>query len=253
MCYELIEEVLGDLLRGYWIWAERKCVIKGGERTIRSGVVALDLESAPFKDNDLLTNERILAIAIAKRIGGELASSEGVEVKSLLLEDDSDSSEYELLEQFNEWLVSEPLIVTGYGIRDYDVPLLSIKMKRYDPDIRENKLRLPFLRKLWHIINLLERAVHLDLMTRIRFEFDIPRGLGFDKVLDYYFPDLPLKRVKRQEPLEKGMTKGEHSYYIWKNEPKKLKELVESHAHDSLLITEYMLFEYLPKKRRIMG
>jgi len=193
-------------------------------------VICLDLETAPFRNADILTNERILAIAIAKR-----ESENSIDIKSWLLEEDSDEGEYKLLEKFNNDLTPEPLVVIGYGIRDYDIPLLAIKMKRYDPEITSVKERMPKVKKLWHIINLLERAVHIDLMTRFRFEL---KTSGFDELLDYKeFFSLPLKRIKHPPP--QGKTLGEYMYELWKERPEEVRTLVESHVHDMLLITEY--------------
>ena len=238
MSYERLEVEISNVLRKYWtrrVYTDPQ----GQKRTAEPRVISLDIESAPLKDTDFLTNERILAIAIAKRVSGEFMSENGVEVKSWLLDEDSDKGEYKLLEDFSKGLKPEPLAVIGYGIRDYDLPLLSIKMKRYDPDIAIVRSRIPTVRKLWPIINMLERAVHLDLMTRLRFELKVS---GFDEILDYQkFSHLPLRRIKHAI-LPKGKSRGEHSCAIWREKPEEIKTLVEAHAHDILLITEYEFF-----------
>lgn len=241
MSYEHVEEEVIKLLKKYWV---RRIYVdpRGTERIAEPRVVSLDLETAPLKSTDFLSNERILAIAVAKRISGEFTSAEGIEVKSWLLSEDSDLGEYELLREFNEGLRPEPLGVIGFGIRDYDLPLLSIKMERYNPDINEVKSRIPHVKKLWHIINTLERAIHLDLMTRLQFELNVS---GFDKVLDHQkFLHLPLKRIKHLA-RPKEMSMGEHNYIVWKNQPEFLRALVEAHAYDVLLIAEWEFFNPL--------
>jgi len=236
--YERLEEEVSCLLRRYWTKRLYRDP-QGRTRIAEPRVISLDIESAPFKDTDFLTNERILAIAIARRTSGRLASSEGVEVKSWLLKEDSDEGEYSLLEEFNEGLRPEPLAVVGYGIRDYDLPLLSLKMKRYDASVEEVRLRIPGVKKLWHIINTLERAVHLDLMIRLRHKLG---KMKFDELLDHQiFSHLPLRRMKHPIPPE-GISRGEHFYTIWKEKPEMLKALAEAHAHDVLLIAEHEFF-----------
>lgn len=237
--YEIIEKSLPLVLKRE-CWTRRTYFHCGEEKIAESRVISLDMETAPFRDIDFLTNERILAIAIARRMGGKFGESEGVEVKSWLLEEDSDASEYELLRKFNEALKPEPLGVVGYGIRVYDLPLLSIKMKRYDPQIKDVKRRIPQAEKLWHIINMLERSIYVDFMTRFRHTLGV-KG-GFDNLLEHQkFSQLPLRRVKHPiHPQRK--TKGEWSYTLWKERPEELKSLVEAQAHDALVITEFELF-----------
>jgi len=237
--YEQIEEELAKVLRRFWI--KREYVDPQGRRqTAEPRVVSLDMETSPLEEADHLTNERILTIAIAKRVSGELMSKEGVEVESLVLEEDSDRGEYKLLKEFNELLKPEPLGVVGYGIRGYDLPLLSIKMERYDPAFG-GRLGIPSVEKLWHIINTLERAVHLDLAIGLRFKLKVSE---FDMVLNHpKLVQLPLRKVKHP-PRPKHMTPGMHSYNLWKAQPKLLKELAEAHAYNVLLIAEWYLFSW---------
>jgi len=238
--YENLEKDIVRVLRKYWT----KRVYKdpfGKERTAMPRVISLDMETAPLKDMDFLTNERILAIAIARRISGRFGTSKGIEVKSLILKGNSDREEYLLLREFNELLKPEPLAVIGHGIRDYDLPLLSIKMKRYDPDVEEVKLQIPKIEveKLWHIINILQRAVPLDLMIRLRHK--LKTGKFDDIVENPKYSLLPLKRVKHPAP-RKGETAGETILRTWKEDPEGLKKLVEAHVHDILLIAEHEFF-----------
>jgi DNA polymerase elongation subunit (family B) len=211
----------------------------GRKKIAESRVISLDMETALFRERDFLTNERILAIAVARRIENKLGGSRGIEVKSWLLKEGSDIGEYKLLEELNEALKPEPLGVVGYGIRDYDLPLLSIKMKRYDPEIEDVKQRIPQAKKLWHVINMLERAIHIDFMTRFRHKLKVK---GFDDLLEHpEFSKLPLKKVKHPSPL-KSETKGELMYKLWREKPEELKSLVEAHVHDALLIAEFEFF-----------
>jgi hypothetical protein len=160
-------------------------------------------------------------------------SAKGIEVRSWILNKDLDEEEYKLLKDFNEGLTPEPLGVIGYGIRDYDLPLLSIKMKRYDPSITGRQTT-----PLWHIINMLERAIHLDLMIRLRFELKLTVPSKFDDIIkNPKFATLPIRRIE-YPVLSKEISKGEYMYNIWKRNPEDLKMLVETHAYNILLIAE---------------
>ena len=236
MSYETVESELFELLKNKGWWTKRRYVDpQGVERTAYPRVIFMDVESAPCKPEDFLTNERILAIGVARREYGEFGSDEGIKINSWLLKKDSDEDEYNLLEKFNNELKPEPLAVIGYGIRDYDLPLLSIKMKRYDPDIRSVKEAHPHFKKLWHIINLLERSIPIDLMTRLRFQLKVK---GFDELAKHEkFSHLPLMRIEHPVSSER-QSLGKAMYNLWKTEPEKVRALVSAHVHDLLLITE---------------
>ncbi|MGC9086998.1 MAG: hypothetical protein ACP5IT_12475 [Thermoproteota archaeon] len=234
MSYEQIEEEISYILKKYW--KGRSYEHKGEKRTANPRVISLDLETSPIKDTDFLTNERILAIAVARRLSGSLMSADGVEIRSYILNEDSDVGEYKLLESFNNELTPEPLAVIGYGIRDYDLPLLSIKMKRYDPSVLKN---IPNLRTLWHIVNTLERAIPLDLMIRLRLKLNVSK---FDDVIKHKkFAMLPIRKVKCPA-LPEGVSKGKYMYDLWKENREELRKLVEAHAYNVLLIAECEFF-----------
>lgn len=237
MSYERFEEEIGRVLRKHW--TKRDYIDpQGQKRTAEPRIISLDMETAPSR-GEFLTNERILAIAIAKRVSGEFMSDEGIEVKSWLLSKDSDEREYTLLENFDKGLKPRPLATIGFGIKGYDLPLLSIKMQRYNPEIATVKLRIPAVKKLWSIIDMLERAVHLDLVIRLRFKLGVSK---FDEVLDHEgFLHLPLRKVKHPT-LPEGVSLGEYGYTIWREKPEDIKTLVEAHAHDVFLIAEHEFF-----------
>jgi DNA polymerase elongation subunit (family B) len=97
-------------------------------RKERHRVITLDVETRiPVRDM-FLTGERILSVSLARRVSGEFMSGEGISVKTIFLDDEGEESEKELLTKLNEDLSEiKPLGVVGYGIRQYDIPLLVIK------------------------------------------------------------------------------------------------------------------------------
>ncbi len=123
-------------------------------------VISLDLETKLMDPNEFLTNEPILSISFARRRSGKPMTGDAIEVKTLFLESEEDGSEKKLLEEFDRELETiKPLGVVGYGIRNYDITLLSIKKTRY-------KLQQP----PWKLIDMLESAVHIDIYHVLKYK-----------------------------------------------------------------------------------
>lgn len=79
-------------------------------------------------------------------------------LKQFFLEKEDDDSEMALLESLNEELSAiKPLGVIGYGLRQYDIPLLVMKKQHY------NLL-------LWKLVDMTESAVHIDLYHLLKYK-----------------------------------------------------------------------------------
>ena len=126
-------------------------------------VVAFDMETKVIKNQEYLSNERILAIGLAKRSKGELTTRKGVDVKIIFLKRDSEKSEKNLLRKFGK-ILSEirPLGVIGYGIRQYDIPLLAIKKQYYGTQLKT-------LPEFWKIVDFVESTVQIDLYHILKY------------------------------------------------------------------------------------
>jgi DNA polymerase elongation subunit (family B) len=196
-------------------------------------VIALDMETSAMDPNHFLTDERILAISFAWRSSGEFMRSEGISVKTIILDDESDESEKELLIKLNEELSRlriKPLGVVGYCIRQYDIPLLVIKKEKYQKHYN--------LSDVWNIVDVTELAVIVDLYHILKY-----RGFkNMEKFLSAQeSKDLPLKRAKYPVPTSRE-EKGEAIYRLWKEDRETFREYSEGEAHDFLLIAEYLVF-----------
>ena len=156
-------------------------------RPMWSRVIAFDLET-DTRERKFLINERILAISMAYREHVDILSDEGICVKTLFLEEETDDSEVKLLTEFGRQLDKvRPLGVLGYMTRSYDLPLMAIKKERYKGDIG-----IPFPER-WKIIDFIEQTVQLDLY----FVLKTKGYRSLEEVLAANeFAQLPLKRAK---------------------------------------------------------
>ncbi|MEM2619437.1 MAG: hypothetical protein QW356_08205 [Candidatus Hadarchaeales archaeon] len=191
-----------------------------------SRVISLDVETHVPDPNHFLKGERILSISLARRVSGNFME-EGIKPKTFFLDRDEDDSEKKLLENLNRELsVIKPLGVIGYGLRQYDIPLLIMKKQQY-------KILL------WKLVDMTESAVHIDLYHILKY-----RGCKkLDDVLSSpEFSSLPLRRTHGLLSLGRE-EKGRRIYQLWRENREKLKEYSEGEVHDVLLIAEKLMFE----------
>lgn len=192
-----------------------------------SRVLSLDLETSVPEPTMFLTDERILSVSFSRRVSGELMQASGVETKTLFLESDDDESEVELLNRLDYELgLIRPLCVIGYGLRQYDIPLLCIKKQRYGL-------------LLWKIIDLCESSIHIDLYHILKYQ----RYKRFeDAIFSPDFASLPLKRSKRLVTSDREQ-KGKEIYRLWREDRDRLKEYQEGDVFDTLLLSERIMEE----------
>ncbi len=135
-----------------------------------SRVISFDVETHVIGQG-YLTNERILAIGIARRTSGDFMKEKGIEVKILWLEEDNEDAEIELLRNFcRELSRIKPLGVIGYGIRQYDMPLMAIKKQRYEAEIKK-------FSEYWKLVDFVESTLPIDLYHILKFKFKSIRRL----------------------------------------------------------------------------
>jgi DNA polymerase elongation subunit (family B) len=188
-------------------------------------VIAFDVESKVPSPSSFLTNERILSISFARRDSGGFGSAQGIETKTLFLNEETDESETNLLKSFDSILVSiRPLCVIGYGLRQYDIPLLCVKKQRHSL-------------LLWKLIDMCESAVHIDLYHLLKYK----HYKKFDDALNSpEFSHLPLKKTKGLVPTDRN-EKSKEIYRLWKEDRERLRRYAEGEVHDMLLIAEEIL------------
>lgn len=187
-------------------------------------VISFDMETHVPDPDHFLTDERILSVSLARRVMEE----NGIEVKTLFLQKEDDDSEKELLRELDGVLSAiKPLGVVGYGLRNYDIPLLVMRKERYKPPV------------LWKLIDMIESAVHVDL-------YHLLKRKGYRKLNEALtsseFGQLPLKRVVDIIPTDR-VEKGKEIFRLWKENREELKKYSEGEVHDMLLIAEKIAFE----------
>lgn len=200
-------------------------------RPVWNRVVSFDLETN-VRNLNFLTNERILAVGLAWRRDGRFLDSEGIEVKTLLLKEDTDVSEMELLRALGGELARiKPLCVLGYGIRQYDIPLIAIKKQHYGEHMKAHS-------EFWKLVDFAESAAHIDLYHILKYKGyrKFQEALGSDE-----FSSLPLKRRKEIVTGDRR-EKAREIYRMWREDKDRLKEYVEGDVHDALLLAEKIAF-----------
>jgi len=208
-------------------------------------VVSVDLETKILDQKDFLTNERILAVGVSWR------TPNGVECRTIVLDEDSDEAEFRLLENVGRiFMEVRPLVMVGYNICGYDFPLLNIKMKKYDDWLRQNTPvdsstgKQIYPKEYWALKDALTRSYVLDIMHVSRFRIARhdnapPKYLKLKDVLEHeIFSHLALKKKKHLAEGDAQQNKGEKVFSLWQNKDPALVEYLEADVHDTLLIAE---------------
>lgn len=205
-------------------------------------VVSIDLETKIGKKTDFLTNERILAIGMARRAGG------GIELKTISLKDDSDEAEIELLMAASRFLSPiRPLVLIGYNISGYDYPLLNMKLKWHDDYCRAQAKegeKPQYPKEYWALKDALTRAYILDMMHPLRFALakhdnTTPKYKSLADVVSHArFEKVALMRRKQLACGTTAEEKGQRIYRMWKEGDPDFERYLEGDVHDVLLLAE---------------
>lgn len=199
------------------------------EWVVRTGnlerILALDLETKVLEENGFLTGETILCVSLARFLDGNVCN------KLILLEEESPEGEAKLLAQLNDFLLEvRPLVLVGFNLCGYDVPLLNLKLREHSNQI------------FWGIKDTIERSFHLDMKHPIRFELakysNGPKICSLGKVVEHpRFKHLPLMRTKSLVPQTVG-SKGLEIFNMWKNDKRNFKAYAKGDVNDVLLLFE---------------
>jgi DNA polymerase elongation subunit (family B) len=189
-------------------------------------ILSLDLETKVMGNQLFLTGETILGISAAWTEGS------GVTCEVFTLEEELESAEWRLLDELDMLLLRmRPLVLVGYYLTQYDIPLLAIKMRKGP-------------RPYWGIENAISRAFMLDLKDPVRFvlaDYDgsrpFHRSLS-DVIQHPRFNHLPLMRTKSVLPTSNKQERGKAIYDLWKSDRTLFRKYSQGDAHDALLISE---------------
>jgi DNA polymerase elongation subunit (family B) len=183
-------------------------------------ILCIDLETKVL-DGEFVTGERILAVSLGYMHG------DSIESRVIVLRKDDDSSELELLREFDKFLLEvRPLVLIGFNLTGYDIPLLNMKLRKYSDD------------KLWGIADALGRCYVLDMKHPIRFELakfsGSPKFVSLRDVVNHQrFASLPLMRSKN---VLTSTNKGQEIFELWRKNGSTFKNYAEGDTRDVLLI-----------------
>lgn len=207
--------------------------------------ISLDLEADLETLND--PKKLMLSLSVASRNGDK------IEVRNFILDEETEAGETAVIGQFGEYCQeTRPLLVTGYGITDFDLPVLLLKMRQLDIKFKKERTYTP---GHWAFRDTLRRAYFLDMVDPVRFEIGradntSPKFVDLETAISHKrFQHLPFRNTKHivsdlEEKLK--LNKWEVIYQLWKsrNESEDFKQYIEGDVHDSLLLTEEL---FLPK------
>jgi len=187
-------------------------------------VLAIDLETKVLRKEDILTGEPILSVSLAYFENGKVCK------KVIVLEDEGLEGEGKLLDELEVFLSQKrPLVLLGYNLCGYDIPLMHLRLRAHPERI------------YWGIQDTMDRSFLLDMKHPIRFELakyaedGKPRILPLSKVVSHeHWTSLPLMRTK--DIVCETRDKGCEIYRLWKDDRKKFVKYTEGDAHDVLII-----------------
>ena len=195
-------------------------------------ILALDLETKVLEENGFLTGETVLCVSLAWFLDGKVCN------KLILLEEENPEGEAKLLAQLNDFLLEvRPLVLVGFNLCGYDVPLLNLKLRQHPNQI------------YWGIKDTIERSFHLDMKHPIRFELakytNGPKMFSLEKVVHHpRFKHLSLMRTKNLVTQTAG-SKGLQIYNMWKNDRKNFTAYATGDVNDVLLLFEELFLKPL--------
>jgi len=196
--------------------------------------LSIDLETKVLNEDEFLTGELILCVSLAYFANRKVCK------KVLVLEEENLQSEGKLLSAFDDFLLQmRPLVLIGYNLCGYDIPLLNLK------------LRMHLERIYWGIKDTIERCFPIDMKHPIRFELaryssdGAPKILPLSKVVAHErWAELPLMRTKNLVSNTVGK-KGREIYQMWKKDREEFVKYAEGDANDVLLIFEELFLKRL--------
>jgi DNA polymerase elongation subunit (family B) len=192
-------------------------------------IIAIDLETKVLENNGFLTGETVLCVSLARFHKSVILS------RLILLERDDPESEAKLLAELNDCLLQvRPLVLIGYNLCGYDIPLLNLKLRQYPNPI------------CWGIRDTIGRSFHLDMMHPVRFELakysNGPKILSLSKVVEHpRFKHLPMMRTKKL--VSSADNKGLEIYNMWKNDRRSFKAYAKGDVNDVMMLFHELFLE----------
>lgn len=195
--------------------------------------ISVDIE-ADLKTLDD-SEKNILSISTARRVDG------GIEIKKFIAKGESLEEEVRIFNEFGS-LCEEirPLMLVGYGIGIFDLPVFLTKMRRLDNLFKEQG---KYQSGYWALRDALTRSFVLDAINPVRFEIsnydgNPPKFVSLEFAISHErFKKLPFKNTKKIVSGVEG-DKWNVIRNLWKNDRKRFEQYIEGDVHDTLLLVE---------------
>ncbi|GGM74578.1 hypothetical protein GCM10007108_10650 [Thermogymnomonas acidicola] len=188
-------------------------------------IVSLDLETLVRGKGQFLTGERIIAYSMS--IAGDRT-----EDRVYVADSDDDASEMALLRELDrDFGKYRPMVLTGYNISGYDIPLLNLKMRN-----------LSFENQLWNVKYTISTAFCLDAMYVIaddlyRFDGDWHIRKLRDVISHEAYAGLNLMR-KKQNVMMEGLDVSAAIERLWREDRERFREYCAGDSHDVMEIVK---------------
>ncbi|MDG7051927.1 MAG: hypothetical protein JRN19_05695 [Nitrososphaerota archaeon] len=206
-------------------------------------VVSLDIEASLETPYD--PGRAMLSLSVARRGAG------GIEVSNFIVKEETEEQEFEdIFSRFGPYCEqNRPLVLLGYGISDFDLPILSVKMRLLDERFRKDG---KYLSGYWALRDTLRRAYIIDLIDPVRFEIAKvdrapPHFLSLEAAIQHErFHGLPFRNAKHVVSdlmKERQLNKWEAIHYLWMNDRERFREYIEGDVYDTLLLAEELLLK----------
>lgn len=199
--------------------------------------ISLDIEA------DLRTlddpKKTILSISLARRDGNKIG------IEKFILDNETVEDEAKIFNQFGSFCEAvKPLVIMGYGISRFDLPVLLVKMRQLDNMFLQSGRYQP---GYWAFRDAITRSYILDIINPVRFEiarFDgsTPKFVSLETAIAHKrFQHLPFKKTKNiVSDLVNDSTENKWNviYRLWKEGRDSFTRYIEGDVHDTLLLAE---------------
>lgn len=201
-----------------------------------SRAISLDIEADLNTLGD--SSKNILSISTARRDG------ERIDIRKFILNEETVMDEVRLFNEFGDFCQKfRPLVLLGYGISGFDLPVLLVKMRKLDETFKKDGRYHP---GYWAFRDAITRSYVLDMINPVRFEvarFDNSKAsfLSLEKAISHKrFEKLPFMKTKNivSDLTSTGMNKWDVIHNLWKNNKVDFNQYIEGDVHDTLLLAE---------------
>lgn len=221
MNYEDLQKLIVDSVNSKGMW---------------NRVVSLDIE-ADLKTLDE-PKKPILSISTARR------NANAIEIRKFVLESETVGDETRIFNEFGSFCEQvRPLVIIGYNIRRFDLPILSIKMRQLDELFKKDGR---YQSGYWAFRDALTQSHVLDLINPVRFAIgrydQKPSSFtSLENAIEHKrFQHLPFKKTKNivSSLIDSSHNKWDVIYKLWKENRADFDRYIEGDVHDTLLLAE---------------